>query len=279
MVDYTPRVWGSEVLTSAGVNGIEQGLATTSATANAAVSGVAALKVDKGERFAAKLTQGVTPVTVAVAGDSTGDGTNEWFHLAWQRWAVVRPWLTLTFRAWSNATQSYGSPTTIQTGTGSQTIDLYGGSHSGSVLTYQSARLALMYPVPVDLLFISSSHNYGQATSGTAYVALVDAFVDAFRAVQPAAGIVVSSQNPQYSPVSAPGIAAQADRLSVLPGYAAARGFGYLPVAEVWARSTNAGPGGLTQADGVHPSTGGVNGSRRWSQVAIDYIDSLTWQP
>ena len=147
----------------------------------------------------------------------------------------------------------------------------YNASMSGSTLTYQQARLAAMFPQPLDLLFVSSCHNYSTDTPAQ-YAAKLDAFVAAFRAVQPTAGIVIVSQNPQKPPATNP--AAHKARLASLRSYATRRGFGYIPVAETWAKQPSGGVG-LILPDGIHPTTGAGSGSALWADTAAAYLDSV----
>lgn len=149
-------------------------------------------------------------------------------------------------------------------------LRFYNASMSGSTLTYHQSRLAAMFPEALDLLFISSSHNYSTDTA-VAYLAKLDTFIAAFRAVQPDAVIVISSQNLRRSP--ADNIAAHTSRLAALKSYAVKRGYGYLPVAEAWAASA-ADPATLVLADGIHPSVGAGSGSELWAATANTYMDA-----
>jgi len=128
-----------------------------------------------------------------------------------------------------------------------------------------------MYPVPLDLLIVSSGHNYGTNTPAQ-YEAALDAFLAAFRAVQPAAGILVSSQNPQKSPQT--GITAHLARQAILRSYAARHGCGYLPTLEAFWAQANHG-GALIQSDGAHPTTGAGSGSELWRDTMTAYIAAI----
>ncbi|MDE8648077.1 SGNH/GDSL hydrolase family protein [Rhodococcus qingshengii] len=148
----------------------------------------------------------------------------------------------------------------------------YNASMPGSTLTYQQSRLAAMFPTPLDVLFVSSCHNYGADTPAQ-YAAKLDEFIAAFRAVQPSAGIVICSQNPQKPPAS--GVTAHRSRVAHLRAYAARRGFGYVPVAEEWAKQANGGVS-LILADGIHPTTGANgSGSALWRDAAKAYLATV----
>lgn len=145
-------------------------------------------------------------------------------------------------------------------------LTFYNGSMSGSKLEYQQARLALMYPQPLDLLFVSAGHNYGSATAPNDFIKQLDSFISDFRAIQPNAGIIITSQNPQKSPASA--FTAHLNRQAVIRSYASSRGFGYIPVIEKWLKQANKG-NDLIATDGVHPIDAGSN---LWRDLVYDYL-------
>lgn len=151
-----------------------------------------------------------------------------------------------------------------------RTLTAYNGSRAGSTLDYQQARLSIQYPVPIDLLFISSSHNYG-ADSAATYKTKLNAFVQAVFALYPETGVVIGSQNPKFAPFSGDQRDNQRARCRAARAYALANRYGYLPVLETFDKETD---GGLSKilADGLHPNT---DGSTLWAGVAKAYLDSL----
>lgn len=151
-------------------------------------------------------------------------------------------------------------------------LTLWNASMSGSTLLYQQTRFAPMFPVPLDLLIINSGHNYGTNTPAQ-YETAIDSFIEAFRAVQPAAGIVISSQNPQKAPAS--GRVSHLLRQATLKSYAARKGIGYIPGMEAFKALPD---GGVTRiaADGVHPTPGASNsGSSLWRDAIASYFAAL----
>jgi hypothetical protein len=66
----------------------------------------------------AALREGQDDVAIGLVGDSTGDATDEWLYLVGQYLATTFPAYTVRHRVWSDATQAFAAPTTIQTGTG-----------------------------------------------------------------------------------------------------------------------------------------------------------------
>lgn len=135
------------------------------------------------------------------------------------------------------------------------TVTALNGAFAGSQLSYQRDRVATLYPstTPIDVLVIGSGLNYGTATPAT-YLAAIDEFVAAFRAVQPDAEIVIASQNQRFSPAN--NIETHRARSVALAAYAASRGFGYIANAERYAQYLDSGAS-MIIADGIHPYEGG----------------------
>lgn len=151
-----------------------------------------------------------------------------------------------------------------------RTLTAYNGSIAGSTLTDQQALLGAMFPAPLDLLFISSSHNYGADTAAT-YTAKLDLFIRAALALHPSAGIVIGSQNPKFSPFSGDQRDNHRTRCRAARTYALAHGYGYLPVMEAFDAEPDGGASGILP-DGLHPNPAG---SDLWAAAAKSYIDSL----
>lgn len=152
-----------------------------------------------------------------------------------------------------------------------RTLWSYNASRAGSILTYQQDRLALMYPQPLDLLVICSSHNYASNITPALYEDALDSFIAAFREVQPTAAIVISSQNPRFAPAT--GVAAHQARLASLRSYCARNGYGYIPVGEAFLGRPDWQ--GLIETDGVHPTVGTGSGSEFWAGVDADYFEKF----
>ena len=158
-----------------------------------------------------------------------------------------------------------------------RTLTFYNGSRAGSVAQYAIDRLEALYPQPVDLLLVSYGHNYGSETP-SAFIAAIDALVTAFRANHPDAGIVLCSQNPEFSPAG--NIAAHLARNAALRGYAARHGYGYLPVYELYASQTDGGQSWV-QSDGIHPKRSTEtadpnNGSYQAAVLLRNYLRGLS---
>lgn len=149
--------------------------------------------------------------------------------------------------------------------TGAPKLVAYNGSVSGTTLAYQQSRLDAMYPVPLDLAFISAGHNYGNQTP-TQFIDALDSYIYDLRVKHPTAGIIITSQNPQKVPAS--NFVGHLKRQAVVRQYAKARGYGYMALTEKWVKQTNKGVD-LINADGVHPIAAG---SQLWRDVAYDFL-------
>jgi hypothetical protein len=67
--------------------------------------------------FLQKLSRAENPCRVGILGDSTANGTNEWFY-TWAQWLAAQyPGRTVLHQLWNDTTQQYDLPTVIQTGT------------------------------------------------------------------------------------------------------------------------------------------------------------------
>lgn len=158
-----------------------------------------------------------------------------------------------------------------------QNVRVYNGSMPGSRLDYQQQRLAKMYPEPLDLLMISSSHNYTTDTAGT-YRDKVQQFAESFRNLHPQAGVTLVSQNPEFPPSS--GAQEHNARIATLKSLAAQHNYGYLASAEAFLTLPDRGRS-LTRSDGVHP-LGQVevadpnNGSYLWATIFRNYLTDLS---
>jgi hypothetical protein len=153
-------------------------------------------------------------------------------------------------------------------------LTLLNGSMSGSKLDYQQSRLTQLYPIStsIDVLFISSCHNYG-ANTAEQYLTALESFIKDYRAIHPESGIIISSQNPQKAPASQK--AMHLVRNAALRAYAAKYRYGYLPVTEKFLAQTNGGVA-LIASDGIHPTPGASNsGSSLWRDVVKDYFIKL----
>lgn len=73
---------------------------------------------------------------VAIVGDSTADATTEWVYGFAAYVASLNSALTVTYRTYNDAGSSWNAPTTIQTGSGAETIAFWNASIASTKPTY-----------------------------------------------------------------------------------------------------------------------------------------------
>lgn len=237
-----------------------------------------AARVERSDRtpdgLVAKLDQVSASAVVVILGDSTGiPGTGEWVGdwaaMLGARWTGHR----VTTRLWGGS--SYGSTSTVANGSASLTLDIYNGSVGGAKADYPVSRVAAMLPVQPDLVVVNYGHNYGSDSAAT-FQSSVDALVSAVRSTWANAPVVVSSQNPEFSPAA--NVAAHAARETAKRAWAETRGYGYVPAWEAF--QAQATPSAFVQSDGVHPTTSGTNdGSALWGAVADAFVAARSRRP
>ena len=148
-----------------------------------------------------------------------------------------------------------------------QKLTVFNGSMPGSQLIYAQSRVALMFPEAPDVVIINSGHNYG-AGSPAVYLTAVDDYISALHAVYPDARIIVSGQNPEFSPAA--NRVAHARRLTELRVYALTNGYGYVPALEAFMNEPDGGAS-LVMGDGIHPTPAG---SALWAATFDNYLTS-----
>lgn len=159
-------------------------------------------------------------------------------------------------------------------------LTMWNAAVAGTRLEYQLARLRTVYNQErLDFLILAAGHNYGTIDSTPEeFIAAVDGFTDAFQAEHPETLIIVSSQNPQFSP--SPYVAPHAARQAAIRRWARERGFEYLPAFESFAARHDGGASLVNPADGVHPTvhSGSAltreSGSVFWADVWMRNIDA-----
>ena len=206
-------------------------------------------------RLLAKLRRGVEDAAVVLLSDSTGDATNEWFYLAMQAIAARFPAYTVTYRLWSDGSQAYGSPSTVQTGTGSHTLAIYNCSVSGKWPTYHLVGIdKAVRDVFPDLVMISHGHNDASiATIGEMRDRML-ALTESVKSLAPLAGVLQMSQNPN---ALVDGLVQQrmAEQYALV---AQMTGNGWVDILRVFEQAGAVAPGPTTyMLDDRHPNSTG----------------------
>lgn len=165
-------------------------------------------------------------------------------------------------KAGIRALEVRGSVTTPPVAGGPSPLDwatVYNASVAGSTIAYQQARIAAMYPVQPDVLFIHHGHNYADdGITAAAFLAAIDGFVAALFSVWQPCPVVLSSQNPEFVTATQTDAARVADHLEFMGAardHARTRGWGYVPILEAFAARPDGGVS-YVQSDGIHPVIG-----------------------
>lgn len=181
LIEFAKKLWadgeaGETPILAAELNRLEDAIDGINETAMTVPVGQsdAGLVFMQNVRFESRIRAGV-------AGDSTGNNANEWFDLLAATLASEHIDQRYSIPHWNDPTQTWDAATVIQEGTTPTSGDT---SVSGTRLEYQQARLPLLFPERLDVLFLSAGHNYQQQTPAELHAA-IDSFVADFRALWP----------------------------------------------------------------------------------------------
>lgn len=134
-------------------------------------------------------------------------------------------------------------------------LHVWNGAMGSRDAQWSAANLAALLPEKPDAVIIAHSHNH-EAETPAQFEAALDALVAAIWTLHgDAVGVLIAGQNPQYPPTANP--AEHNARQAALRRYARVRGFGYIPVFEVFMAESF--PQSLVLSDGVHPTTAGID--------------------
>lgn len=222
----------------------------------------------------AKLVADEGDVTALFMSDSTGDSSTEWIHLVAEDIADDYPTYTVVYHPWD--TTDYGTPETISTGSGANTLNVYNCAISGSTL---DTVMGALFPAAVgdlspDAIVISHGHNY---TTLADYV-LRGRFVGALEQIMlehPTVPVAMVLQNPRRDDTLLDQIVDQ------ITEYAQDRGD--IQLIDVHSLFILAGKDSGLYADSVHPNaTGQALYRQAWNaawdaSVAAERTISPAW--
>lgn len=220
--------------------------------------------------FLARLTADLDNVSWLVVGDSTGDSTDEWVYLTATALATQYPSYTVTYHRWDPTggvaydTGTAGTPTTIQTGTGANTLHIWNCSVGGQGTTYvRGSRwaTAVLATAP-DYITVNYGHNEGTAAAGgttDGWRSMMLALTESLTEALPLAALAIVLQNPRGDGVPDPQRRARAYR-----EIAALRGYGVIDAQSVFLAQPSLT--GLIQGDNMHPTT---TGSQLWAAEVV----------
>ena len=119
-------------------------------------------------------------------------------------------------------------------------------------MNFDAAKRATMFGgKSIDVLIVSIGHNNG-SQSASDFLKLAGDWISAYQGEHPETAILISSQNPEFSPAATK--AAHAARQAAFRTWARDRGFDYLPAFEAFAARADGGQA-LVMSDGIHPTT------------------------
>lgn len=227
--------------------------------------------------FVNRLRANLSNVTWLNVGDSTGNETTEWVYLTAQALAAQYPAYTVIYHLWDPTggaaydTGSAGTPITIQTGTGANTLNVWNCSVAGTGTTYVRGTrwAAAVQATNPDWVTVNYGHNEGTSAAGSTpdswrmqMLALTESLSEAF----PLTPLTLILQNPRGD-----GTPDQERRARAYREIAALRGYGIIDVQSVFLAQPSLSA--LISGDNVHPNG---TGSRLW---ADEVIRCLTYSP
>lgn len=223
-----------------------------------------------------KLRLGVDDAYLVVVGDSTGAAsqTDSWGPRLAAWLASKFPAYTVLRYEWTVGS-GYGSAVTVQTGTGAQTLHFYNGSAAGQSIQYSTTNIATLVPVTPDLVIVNHGHNNGESLtpnppSQPGFRSVYLALLAEIRARFPRTGMLLTTQNPETSPVAGATITLHKQHAQAIAQIAAAEGMGLVDVMSAFTLSTTSG---LVSGDGIHPTSAGYT---LWLQtVQAEFPTSL----
>lgn len=243
-------------------------------TAFASASGPAATAANT-QRFLTKLYRGVEDVSVLHLGTSLGNESIEYVNLTWTQFAPRFPAYTFILHGWDetggaayDTGSSAGTPLTIQTGTGSKTVNIWRCCAAGMRTDYTLGsrwQAAVLDPNP-DLIFVEHGKNEGNSVAATPnmwrgqYLALTEALTQAL----PYAGLVCILEPLNTADND------MALKNRVYEEIAQLRGYGVVNAHDAFLATGN--PNAYMKSDGIHPTTSADAPAPNGSQLIADTI-------
>jgi lysophospholipase L1-like esterase len=208
-------------------------------------------------------------VNVVIIGDSTGNESWEWVYLFAQKLGIQFPTHTVKYYLWEDTSLSYGAGITIQTGTGSNILNIYNASVAGKTIYYpiQYGFVSQVITPNPDLVIISHGHNEGNLSvdvekwnNKTRYYLLGQYVAQ----MVPNSAIMLIAQNPQV------GSQVQKLRAQMISEVAIRCGYGFINVHDVFLSKPNWGT--TLMLDSVHPN---AEGAKVWIEEVMKHFKSF----
>lgn len=211
--------------------------------------------------FVAKAEAGVSDVTMLVVSDSTAAAAGSWVEQLAPLLAARFPHLSVKRATWTDGSPgSYPALTTVATGSGAYSLNIYNASKSGETWQYHfdvtrwPVMLAALTP---DLTFVSLGHNddlAGMVSGGSATKQRAKAVthLEFLRGMHSSARMVLMSQNPNLNSATS-----SESRANMLRSLAQSRGFGFIDVCQAFHDDGRTLAGTLISGDNTHPTADG----------------------
>lgn len=214
------------------------------------------------------LRRGKANAVLNILGDSTGNETYEWAYRLSVWLGQKFPAYTVLYRLWNDTNQSYDAATTLQTGTGAQTLTIYNGSVPGMGYNYPFAstvpatRFNLMLPVTPTAVIISYGYNSATADYRKQQLELASWVLGN----HPGTEYVLTAQPPMAT--GAAGAADQLTRMQDTRNLAAQERWGLIDVTQRFIDYGNYDT--LINVDTIHPL---VAGQDMWVEELQRYFN------
>lgn len=260
------QAFGRSLLTTADADAARTALRAADASAAGAM-----------RNLMTKLGAAVSDAVIVINSDSTGNDTTEWAYLTTQWLAAEFPAYTVNYYLWDTGGNAWpGSPTVVQTGSGSYTLTVWNAAVSGSTTAYFHGSRFSNLVKNADLILVNHGFNQGgplntdnlRQLQRNSYLS----FVDELAQVNPHAGVVLIGQPPS-------GVAGreewQAQRNALYGQAAAWRGWGFIDVHRAWLEYGD-WEADLTNVDGTHPTT---TGSALWASLVEAALENAARIP
>lgn len=219
-------------------------------------------------KLLAKLYRNVEAASILIVSDSTGVGSARWVYLMAQQLGARFPAYTVIYHAWDPSglaaydTGTAGTPTTIQTGTGTGNaggpfvLDVWNFAASGQSTWFG---LAARWPVAIvptnpDWIVVNHGKNEGTFVAGAQIVwnTQMAALTESLMALFPTAGLSITLQCPTVDASTRVPTGDMAAKARSYEEFAMQRGYGVINVHDAFMATGN--PGALMLPDGVHPN-------------------------
>ena len=227
-----------------------------------------------GWNFIQQIRANQRDVNFLVQGDSTGNETYEWVYLTANNLADEFPTHTVNYYLWNVGTVDYDSVEVISTGTGSNVINVYNASVSGSSAVYfDGARKEKCFAgKDFDLIINNYGHNGATAADVAGVADRVLIHTTQLMQEQPKAEIVLTLQNIDTSVE-----AFSARQVQATDYVADILGLGVIDVRSLflWAREQGGSLFSSWMGDAVHPS---ASGQKVWADMVFNMLLNETKQ-